>query len=803
MSGYDHAAIEKKWQQWWAEKELYRTPDAVAGRENFMLLTEFPYPSGNLHMGHWYSYAVPDMQARYLRMRGYNVLYPVGFDAFGLPAENAAIKRNINPKDWTDQNITVMTEQMQSMGVSFDWSRRVATTDPDYYRWTQWMFNRFLEKDLAYRAKTTVNWCPTDRTVLANEQVIDGTCERDGSPVEQKQIEQWMLRTTAYAQELVDALNDVDFPESTIAAQKNWIGPSKGARITFSLDVPEQPPLEVFTTRPDTLFGCTFVVISPELANKWIDNGWQAPAEVLQYVKQSLSRREIERMENDKSGVDTKLLAVNPLNDKKVPVWVADYVLGSYGTGAIMAVPAHDERDFEFAMQYGLLVREVIKPTQEQASSEGAYSGEGVLVNSGEYDGMGSATARAKIIEDLAARGLAEERTTYRLRDWVLSRQRYWGCPIPVIKCTECGYVPVPDDQLPVVLPPLEDFKPSDDGRSPLAKASEWVKVSCPKCEGPAERETDTMDTFVDSSWYFLRYTDPTNQEKFADTKKIKAWLPVPMYVGGAEHNTMHLLYSRFWTRALKELGHLDFAEPYLGRRNHGVILGPDGQKMSKSRGNVVDPDNLVKQYGADTIRLYMAFMAPYEQGGPWNPKGINGSHRFLKRLWDYVQEHAASDDEGTEASARAVHSGIKEIGEDIAGGRYNTAVSWAMKMLNALESESRISKKSLKDVVTIIAPLAPHITEELWQGALGQKDSVHQQQWPAYDSAILEQDVVEIAVQVNGKLRGTVMAGKDETDEQLLERAHGSEQIKRHFEGRNIKKVVYIKGRILNVVTD
>lgn len=802
MSGYDPAAIEKKWQQWWAEQELYRTPDALEGRENFMLLTEFPYPSGNLHMGHWYAYAVPDMLARYLRMRGYNVMYPIGFDAFGLPAENAAIKRDINPRDWTEQNIATMTEQMHSMGVMFDWSRKVTTTDPEYYRWTQWMFNRFFEKGLAYRAKTKVNWCPTDKTVLANEQCIDGKCERCAAEVQQREVEQWMLKTTEYAAELAESLLKLDYPESTRAAQYNWIGPSQGARVTFSLDMTDQPGLEVFTTRPDTLFGCTFVVVSPELAQKWIAHGWQASVEVLDYIKESLGRRELERMEREKTGFDTGLWAVNPVNNEKIPVWVADYVLGSYGTGAIMAVPAHDERDLEFAKKFGLPVREVIKPTDESDGAE-AYIGEGVLINSGAYDGMNTAAAREKITNDLQEKGLGQHRTTYKLRDWILSRQRYWGCPIPVVKCASCGYVAVPDEQLPVILPPLDDFKPADDGRSPLAKVDEFVNTTCPKCDEPAERETDTMDTFVDSSWYFLRYTDPNNQDRFADTDKLKAWLPVPMYVGGAEHNTMHLLYSRFWNRALKELGHLDFAEPYLGRRNHGIVLGPDGQKMSKSRGNVIDPDDLVKQYGADTVRMYMAFMAPYEQGGPWDPKGITGTHRFLRRLWNFVHDRAESSGKDSEDVRRALHTGIKEIGEDLAGMHFNTAVSWAMKMLNSLEAEESISKESLERVVTIIAPMAPHITEELWQGALGQEGSVHMQPWPSYDDALLERDFFDLPVQINGKMRGTIQATKNDGDEQLLEKAYASEQFGRYLEGKKPQKIVHIQGRILNILTD
>jgi len=808
MSVYDHAIAEKKWQERWEQEGLYSTSNISDDREHLMVLTEFPYPSGNLHMGHWYAFSLPDAYARFMRMQGKQVVYPIGFDAFGLPAENAAIKHRTHPRAWTEQNIETMTGQLKSMGASFDWSRAVSTIDPDYYRWTQWMFIRFFEKGLAYRAKTMVNWCPTDKTVLANEQVVDGKCERDDTPVEQREIEQWMLKTTAYASELVQGLEGLDWPEATKTAQRNWIGRSEGAEVDFSLRVPGQEDgkhsVTVFTTRPDTLFGCTFLAISPELAKKWLDVGWNGSEQVRSYVQDALSRRELERMEREKTGVSAGITAVNPINGEEIPVWIADYVLGAYGTGAIMAVPAHDERDMGFAQKYGIPVRQVIEPSSGQGASAVAgdvYDGPGILIDSEAYTSLVSDEAKQKIIDALERDGVGRRRTTFRLHDWVLSRQRYWGCPIPLIKCASCGFVPVPDEQLPVRLPELDDFRPADDGRSPLARDEAWVHTDCPQCGKPAERETDTMDTFVDSSWYFIRYTDPKNAECFADPERMQHWLPVGMYVGGAEHNTMHLLYSRFWARALHALGLTHFAEPFTSRRNHGIILGPDGQKMSKSRGNVIDPDELVREYGADTVRLYLAFMAPYEQGGPWDPKGINGVHRFLKRFWRYVTEAAGGDGSDTEGAVRAVHAATKDIGQDLAVMKFNTVVSALMIMLNDLEQEGPASRAVLSRAVQLLAPLAPHMAEELWREALGHEESVHLQPWPVYDEKKLVRDAVDLPIQVNGKLRGAIRIAPDAIEEIALERAREHEGIARYLVGVSIAKVIYIPGRMLNIL--
>lgn len=776
MTAYTPGVIEKKWQKKWAHEKLNETTNHIAGRSNTMVLVEFPYPSGNLHIGHWFSFALPDMYARYLRMKGNNVMYPIGFDAFGLPAENAAIQRDIHPEAWTKQNIAHMTEQIESMGTMFDFSRAVSTIDPEYYRWTQWMFLRMFERDLAYRAKTTVNWCPTDMTVLANEQVVDGHCERCGTAVEQRALEQWMMRITKYANELIDDMDGLDWPNTTQSAQRNWIGRSSGARIIWKLTGADElgsgHAVETFTTRPDTIYGVTFLVISPELAKRWMDAGWSVPERVTEYMSASLRKRELERLEGakDKTGVATGIIATNPISGDSIPVWVADYVLGNYGTGAIMAVPAHDERDRAFADAFELPISDA------------------PLHDAGE------------VIEKLVEFGAGYAETTFKLRDWVLSRQRYWGVPIPIIHCAQCGYVPVPDDQLPVKLPPLSDFRPADDGRSPLAKAEDWLSVKCPTCGGEAQRETDTMDTFVDSSWYYLRYTDPHNQEQFANADAMKQWLPVQMYIGGAEHNTMHLLYSRFFAHALHDLGYIHFKEPFSARRNHGIILGPDGQKMSKSKGNVVDPDIEVEKYGSDTVRLYLAFMAPYEQGGPWDPRGITGVHRFLSRMWNVFAQDVA-----VEASAdaeRAIHMATKNIGRDVEALALNTCVSEFMKLMNAIEEAGTALTVSQREhVARLLAPFAPHLAEELWRGVLGHSDSVHQQSWPAFEAEKLIADTVEVPVQVNGKVRDVLLVPPDIREDDIVALARASEKVAKFIEGADVKKIIYIPGRLVSIV--
>ena len=794
MVKYNPSKIEKKWQRFWEKNKFYHTKE---GKNNYMLLTEFAYPSGNLHIGHWLAFSIPDILARYLKMNGNNVLYPTGFDAFGLPAENAAIQRNINPRNWTEDNIKQMTKQLKSTGAMFDWSRTVSTIDPPYYKWTQWMFLKMYEKGLAYRKKTFVNWCPKDKTVLANEQVKDGCCDRCGTEVEQKEIFQWMFKITDYADRLIDDLDKVDYPETVRVSQKNWIGRSEGAIIQFL--IPNSKFLiPVFTTRADTLFGATYLVLAPEhpmVTKLTKDENLNA---VNKYIEEVKNKTETERLHIDKSktGVNTGGYVVNPINNEKIPVWVADYVIGWYGTGAVMAVPAHDKRDHEFARRYNLPINQVVEGGDYEKF---AFEEDGKLINSGEFDGLNSKEARNKIVEKLKEKGLADLKKNYKLHDWVLSRQRYWGVPIPMIHCDKCGYQPVPENDLPVELPELANFKPTDDGRSPLAKAKGWVNVKCPRCGQEAERETDTMDTFVDSSWYFLRYADPKNKKEFADKKKLKAWLPVPLYIGGAEHNTMHLLYSRFITKALHDLGYLDFSEPYLARRNHGIILGPDNQKMSKSRGNVVDPDVEIKKYGADTIRMYLAFMGPYDQGGPWNTDGIQGVFRFLNRIWNFISEPEEPKTTDKEAD-KILNKAAKEIGDDIKDLKFNTGVSGLMKLLNALE-DKKITQKQAEIFLKLLTPFAPHIAEELWMEVLKNKKSIHLESWPEYDAILSADELVDLVVQINGTKRDVLKLTKGLSEEEVKNIVLSNENIKKHLAGKEIKKFIYIKDRLTNIV--
>ena len=791
---YNPSKIERKWQRYWESGKFYHIKE---GKDNCMLLTEFAYPSGNLHIGHWLAFSIPDILARYLKMNGKNVFYPTGFDAFGLPAENAAIQRNINPRDWTQDNIKQMTKQLKSIGATFDWSRAVSTIDPEYYKWTQWMFLKMYEKGLAYRKKTFVNWCPKDKTVLANEQAEGGVCDRCGTQVEQKELSQWMFKITDYADRLIDDLDNVDYPETVKVAQKNWIGRSEGVIIKFLVPNSKEY-IEVFTTRADTLFGATYLVLAPEhpMVTKLTKN--ENLNAVNKYLEDVKKKTEIERLHIDKSktGVDTGGYVVNPINNEKIPVWVADYVIGWYGTGAVMAVPAHDKRDHEFARRYDLPIKQVVEGGDYEKS---AFEEDGKLVNSGEFDGLISGQARKKIVEELKEKKLADFKKNYKLHDWVLSRQRYWGVPIPMIHCDECGYQSVLEKDLPIELPKLEDFKPTDDGRSPLAKAKEWVDAKCPKCGQGAERETDTMDTFVDSSWYFLRYADPKNKKEFAGKEKLKAWLPVPLYIGGAEHNTMHLLYSRFITKALHDLGYLDFDEPFLARKNHGIILGPDNQKMSKSRGNVIDPDIEVKKYGADTIRMYLAFMGPYDQGGPWNTDGIQGVFRFLNRVWNFIGEPVEPKTADKEVD-KILNKATKEIGDDIKNLKFNTGVSGLMKLLNGIE-DKWLTKKQYGIFLKLLAPFAPHISEELWMEVLKDKKSIHLESWPKYDEALLVDELSELVIQINGVKREVLKVTKGLSEEEVKNIVLNNEKVKKYLIGKEIKKFIYIKDRLVNAV--
>jgi len=798
---YNTGKIEKKWQEIWEKSGIYKVKDKVKGKKNFYHLVMFPYPSGDLHLGHWYNYAPADVYARLKKMQGFNVLSPIGFDAFGLPAENAAIKNKIHPRAWTYKNISVMRKQLKSMGAIYDWSREIITADSEYYKWTQWMFLKMYEAGLAYKKKTLANWCPKDQAVLANEQVIDGRCWRHPDTlVIQKKVDQWMFKITDYAEDLIESLEKLDWPERTKLMQKNWIGKSEGALIKFQVTCNMShvacPYIEVFTTRPDTLFGATYVVLSPdhplveEIAVK------EQKEKVRHYVANTHLKTELERtsLGKEKTGVFTGTYATNPVNGEKIPIWISDYVLMTYGTGAIMAVPAHDERDFEFAKKFNLPIIKVI---------EG-----GLLINSGEFTGLESADARKKITERLKSRGLGDFSTQYKIRDWIISRQRYWGAPIPIIYCKKCalqdpsgqGIVPVPENKLPVKLPPLKNFKPVAGGKSPLARVKSFVNTRCPKCKGKAARETDTMDTFIDSSWYFLRYADPKNKKQFANRQKLNSWLPVNIYIGGVEHAVLHLLYSRFFVKALQDMGYLEFNEPFMTLRHQGTILSIDGQKMSKSRGNVIDPDDLVKEYGADAVRMYLCFMGEYNQGGPWNPKGITGIKRFLDGIWNRISniKYQISKSENEELG-RLLHQTIKKVGEDIENFRFNTAISALMILWNKLKNQN-LEKDTVETFLKLLSPFTPHLAEELWN-KLGNKKSINLEAWPKYEERLLEAGEYELIIQINGKMRDKVKISKRLGRPEIEKLAMASAAVKKYTDGKEIKKIIFVPNRLINIV--
>lgn len=801
MAKLDLPKIEKKWQKRWEKANLYLVKDDVSARENFYHLVMFPYPSGDLHIGHWYNFAPADTYARFKRMQGFNVLSPIGFDAFGLPAENAAIKRNIHPADWTFQNIETMRAQLKSMGPMYDWSREVVACDPNYYKWTQWMFLQMFKAGLAEKRKTWANWCPADKTVLANEQVVEGRCDRCSTEVVQREIDQWVFRITKYAQRLLDDLDTVDWPERTKLMQRNWIGRSEGAHIDFTVKE-SGTKIRVFTTRPDTLFGATYLVLAPEHGIiKELGTNIENLSEVQAYIDQALKKTPLQRQseQKEKTGVELKgLKAINPANGYEIPLWVADYVLGEYGTGAIMAVPAHDERDYEFAAAHKLEFYEVIDTTTKKIGPlkmghAWPYTEYGTLVNSGKFTGMHSKEAIAAMAKEFGT-----PTVQYKLRDWIVSRQRYWGAPIPMIECPKCGLIPVPEKDLPVLLPKLKDFRSADDGRSPLAKVSEFVNTACPQCKGPATRETDTMDTFVDSSWYYLRYTDPTNEKEFANKERMRAWLPVDIYIGGAEHTVLHLLYSRFFTKVLHDLKCVTFTEPFTKLRHQGFILGPDSQKMSKSRGNVIDPDPLVAQYGSDTVRMYLEFLGPYDQGGPWSPGAINGIARFLERVSRFVLKGAKKPAATDETTLRFVHKTIKKVAQDIEELKFNTAISTLMVFINTLH-EGVYGKELYETFVKLLAPFAPHLSEELW-AKLGHKTSVHTEAFPSFDEALTQEGTVTVVVQINGKLRGKVSAPLGLSQEETVALVTQDETIT-HWITRKPKKIVFVPNKLINFV--
>jgi len=812
VAKYNPQEIDKKWQQKWAEDRLYEVAEDNS-RPKFYALTMFPYTSGDLHIGHWYAMAPSDVRARFKRMQGYNVLHPMGFDAFGLPAENAAIKRGIHPFTWTMQNVDNMRRQLQSLGAIYDWSREVITCLPEYYKWTQWFFLKLYEAGLAYRDKAPVNWCPHCQTVLANEQVLgDGSCERCGATVSHRDLEQWFFRITKYADELMQ-YDGVDWPERIKTMQRNWVGKSQGADISFALDYlgVDEKEIRVFTTRPDTIFGVTFMVLAPEhpLVAKLTTP--ERKAEVEAYIANSRRQTEIERLstEKEKDGVFTGAYVVNRLNGESVPVWIADYVLMSYGTGAVMAVPAHDERDFAFARKYNLPIKVVIGPPDWQGEElEEAYIEPGTMVNSRQFDGLPSQQGMEAVADFLAEKGYGGRTTTYRLRDWLISRQRYWGAPIPMVYCTKCGIVPVPEKDLPVLLPEDAEFKPT--GESPLKYRKEFVNTTCPRCSGPATRETDTMDTFMCSSWYFLRYASPNCDTAAFDDNKAKYWLPVDMYTGGAEHAVMHLFYTRFFTKALRDMGLIDFGEPFVHLFNQGVII-VERQKMSKSKGNVINPDEYVSELGADAVRAYLMFIAPWEQGGEWDDSGISGISRWLNRVWKLVLEPykavKPAEDKALRDLARVTHQTIKKVTSGMEGLRFNTMVAALMEFTNYLMKVKESGAvtdaawgESLDTLLLLLAPTAPHLMEELWQQT-GHEYSVHNQSWPKFKEELAKEENVTLVVQVNGKLRDRIAVSASIAEAEAKQLAVESPKVKAHLEGKKIIKVIYVPQKLVNLV--
>ena len=794
---YNHKPIEGKWQKIWEDKGVFHAEDN-SEKEKFYALIEFPYPSGQgLHVGHPRPYTALDTVARKRRLQGYNVLYPIGWDAFGLPTENYAIKNHIHPEIVTKQNIARFKKQIQSLGISFDWSREINTTDPDYYKWTQWIFIQLFKKGLAYKKEMNVNWCTSCKCVLANEEVVNGVCERCGSEVVHKVKSQWMLKITAYADRLINDLDLVNYPERVKAQQKNWIGRSTGAEVDFKTTTGDT--LTIYTTRADTLYGATYMVISPEhpLIEKWADKLSNIDA-IREYQAAAARKSDFERTEvaKDKTGVLVEgVKAINPVNNKEIPIFISDYVLVSYGTGAIMAVPAHDTRDWEFAKKFDLPIIEVVKGgnVQEEAYTDCAT---GIMVNSGMLDGLTVDEAKKKIISWLESEGKGHSKVNYKLRDWVFSRQRYWGEPIPIVHCDKCGYVPIDESELPLKLPMVESYEPTDNGESPLAKMTDWLETTCPCCGGKAMRETDTMPQWAGSSWYFLRYMDPHNDKALASKEAIKYWSPVDWYNGGMEHTTLHLLYSRFWHKFLYDIGVVNTPEPYAKRTSHGMILGENGEKMSKSRGNVVNPDDIVRDYGADTLRTYEMFIGAFDLAASWSDDGVKGCRRFLERVWK-LQDIVVDGDAYSKDMETKMHQTIKKVSTDFENLKYNTAIAAMMALVNDFYKKNAVTKGEMKTLLTLLNPVAPHITEEMWS-ILGYEGYLYQASWPTFDEAKTVESTVEIAVQINGKMKATLAINKDDPKDDVIAKA--KEAIADKLTG-NIVKEIYVPGRIVNIV--
>ncbi len=826
---YNFKEVEKKWQNKWYTEGTFNAKDDYTKKKWYGLI-EFPYPSGQgLHVGHPRSYTALDIIARKRRMEGYNVLYPIGFDAFGLPAENYAIKNHIHPKITTENNINHFREQLKSLGFSFDWSREINTTDPEYYKWTQWIFIQLFKKGLAYKTTMPINFCTGCKVGLANEEVVNGVCERCGSPVVQKEKSQWMLGITKYAQRLIDDLDDLDYLEKIKIQQKNWIGRSEGAEVNFQIKDTDDTLL-IYTTRPDTIYGATYMVVAPEheIIEKYKDKITNLE-EVENYKKQASLKSDFERSElnKEKTGVEIKgIKAVNPFTKKEIPIWISDYVLITYGTGAIMAVPAHDTRDFEFAKKFNLPIKPVIMPKADteagklqnelEANFDYLFAGDkvaegtgmqeaftdvenGIAVNSEFLNGLSSKEAIQKAIEYIEEHKLGTRKVNYKLRDWVFSRQRYWGEPIPMVYCEDCGWVPIPEEELPLKLPDIEDYEPGENGESPLAKQTEWINTKCPHCGKPAKRETDTMPQWAGSSWYFLRYMDPHNKEALASKEAIEYWSPVDWYNGGMEHTTLHLLYSRFWHKFLYDIGVVPTKEPYHKRTSHGMILGGNGEKMSKSKGNVINPDDIVKEFGADTFRVYEMFMGPFDQTAPWSMESIRGCGKFLDRVWN-LQNIMTDEDKYSEKHEKMMHKAIKKVSSDIEEMKFNTSVATFMTMTNEFVKDKMITKAEYKTFLQLLNPFAPHMTEELFS-ILGETKTINETPWPTYDEAKTIDDEIEIPVQLNGKVKAVIKVEKDADENTVKEVVKNDETVQKVLEGKNIVKEIYVKGKIYNIV--
>ncbi|WP_417078594.1 leucine--tRNA ligase [Hominenteromicrobium sp.] len=801
MNKYNPSEIEPKWQKKWEEAGVFHASN-TSDKPKYYALIEFPYPSGQgLHVGHPRPYTALDVVSRKRRMEGYNVLYPIGWDAFGLPAENYAIKNHVHPEEITKKNIARFKQQIQSLGISFDWSREISTIDPKYYKWTQWIFLQLFKNGLAYKKEMSVNWCTSCKCVLANEEVVNGVCERCGSEVIHKVKSQWMLKITAYAQRLIDDLDLVDYPDRVKTQQKNWIGRSEGAEVDFNTTAGDK--LTVYTTRPDTLYGATYMVVSPEhpFIEKWADKLQNLDA-VRAYQAEAAKKSDFERTEvaKDKTGVRLEgVEAINPLTGTTIPIFISDYVLVSYGTGAIMAVPAHDTRDWEFAKKFDLPIVEVVKggDVQKEAFTD---CDTGIMVNSGILDGMTVEEAKVRIKDYLEETGIGHRKVNYKLRDWVFARQRYWGEPIPIVHCEKCGYVPIDESELPLVLPQVDSYEPTDNGESPLSKMTDWVNTTCPKCGGKAMRETDTMPQWAGSSWYFLRYMDPHNDESFASKEALNYWHQVDWYNGGMEHTTLHLLYSRFWHKFLYDIGQVPTAEPYAKRTSHGMILGENGEKMSKSRGNVVNPDDVVNEFGADTLRLYEMFIGDFEKAAPWSNAGIKGCRRFIERYWN-LQSILIDGEAIRPEMENSFHKAIKKVSYDIENLKFNTAIAALMALMNVIAEKGSINKAELSVFTMLLNPFAPHVTEEVWSEMKLGEGMVTEQPWPKYDESKCKDDVIEIVVQVNGKVRVRLCVAADIQKDDAIALAKAEDRIAAEINGKNVVKEIYVPGKLVNIV--